>query len=106
MTAWSYSSISTFKQCPKKYYHLKVARDVKDVGSSAMLYGNELHSAAEEYIRDGNSLPDKFNFIQKSLDSLNKIEGDKHCEIRMGITKDGTKYLPSKFLGRMYGGVG
>ena len=65
MTAWSYSSISTFKQCPKKYYHLKVARDVKDVGSSAMLYGNELHSAAEEYIRDGNSLPDKFNFIQK-----------------------------------------
>ena len=100
MTAWSYSSISTFKQCPKKYYHLKVARDVKDVGSSAMLYGNELHSAAEEYIRDGNSLPDKFSFIQKSLDSLNKIEGDKHCEIRMGITKDGTNYSPSKFFGK------
>ena len=51
MTAWSYSSISTFKQCPKKYYHLKVAKDVKDIGSEAMLYGNQVHTAADDYIK-------------------------------------------------------
>ena len=53
MTAWSYSSLKTFEQCPKKYYHLKVAKDVKDKGSSAMFYGNEVHKAAEQYMKEG-----------------------------------------------------
>ena len=30
MTAWSYSSIKTFDQCPKKYFHLKIAKDIQD----------------------------------------------------------------------------
>ena len=89
MSAWSYSSLNTFKQCPKKYYHLKVAKDVKDVGSSAMYYGNEVHKAAEDYIKEGVPIPSKFKFLQRPLDSLSKIDGDKHCEIRMGVTKQG-----------------
>ena len=28
--AWSYSSITLFDQCPKKYYHLRVAKDIKE----------------------------------------------------------------------------
>ena len=42
MPAWSYSSLKTFQQCPKKYYHIKVAKDVKDEGSEATIYGKEL----------------------------------------------------------------
>ena len=26
---WSYSSLKTFQQCPKKYYHLRIAKDIK-----------------------------------------------------------------------------
>ena len=100
MTAWSYSSLSTFKQCPKKYYHLKVAKDVKDVGSSAMYYGNEVHKAAEDYIKDGVPIPPKFKFLQRPLDVLNKIDGDKHCEIRMGVTKQDNEYTPTGFFGK------
>ena len=100
MTAWSYSSLSTFKQCPKKYYHLKVAKDVKDVGSSAMYYGNQVHKAAEDYIKDGVPIPTKFKFLQRPLDVLNKIDGDKHCEIRMGVTKQDNEYTPTGFFGK------
>ena len=80
MTAWSYSSISTFKQCPKKYYHLKVAKDVKDTGSEAMLYGNQVHKAAEDFIKKGTPIPKKFEYLNPIVNSLNSIEGDKHCE--------------------------
>ena len=52
MTAWSYSSLNTFKQCPKKYYHLKVVKDIKDKGNDATIYGQEVHTAAEEFVRD------------------------------------------------------
>ncbi len=104
MTAWSYSSLSTFKQCPKKYYHLKVAKDVKDVGSSAMYYGNEVHKAAEDYIKTNTPIPAKFNYIKKTLDSLNNIEGEKHCEIRMALPKTVTLISLLGSLPKTFGG--
>ena len=99
MTAWSYSSVNTFKQCPKKYYHLKVAKDVKDRGNAATAYGSRVHSAAEKYIRDGKPLEREYKFLQGTLDAFNSIEGDKHCEIRLGVSKDGEAFKPAKFFG-------
>jgi len=100
MTAWSYSSISTFKQCPKKYYHLKVAKDVRDTGSEAMLYGNQVHKAAEHFIKDGTPIPKKFEYLNPIVNSLNAIEGDKHCELRFGISYDGEKHKETKFFAK------
>lgn len=84
--SWSYSSLKTFQQCPKKYYHIKVAKDFKDKDSTATIYGKEVHKAAEEYIRDGTPIPEKFKFIEPTLEALNKIPGDKYCELQMGLT--------------------
>jgi hypothetical protein len=85
---WSYSSISTFKQCPRKYYRLKVVKDIKEPEAAHLLYGTAVHKAAEEYVRDGTPIPEKYAFIKPQLDSLIKIEGVKHCEIKMGLTKE------------------
>lgn len=100
MTAWSYSSIKTFEQCPKKYYHLKVAKDVKDYGNEATRYGNEVHKAAEKYIRDGEEVPKKFSFLNRMLDSLNSLEGEKHCELKFAVAFDGKEYKPTKFMAK------
>ncbi len=99
MTAWSYSSISTFKQCPKKYYHLKVAKDVKEKPSEAMRYGNALHKAAELFIKDGTPLG-KFSFMQRTMDSLLRIKGEPHCELRLGVAKEEDEYTPTTFYGK------
>jgi len=96
--SWSYSSIKTFQQCPKKYYHLKVAKDVKDEGSEATIYGQELHKAAEDYIKDDVALPPQFAFMQDLLDSLKKIPGEKHCELKLGIAKRDGKYVACDFF--------
>jgi hypothetical protein len=86
LPAWSYSSIKLFDQCPKKYYHLRVIKDVKEPPTDAIMYGKQFHEAAELYIRDGKSIPPQFAFIQPSLDALKAIEGEKHCELEMGLT--------------------
>ena len=88
MTAWSYSSIKTFDQCPKKYYHLKVAKDVKDIPGEAALYGTAVHEAAEHFVKDGTPIPEKFAFMRPIVEKLNSIDGDKHCELRLGVTAD------------------
>tara|TARA_Y100001938_G_C8075178_1_gene425593 strand:- start:702 stop:1364 length:663 start_codon:yes stop_codon:yes gene_type:complete len=97
MTAWSYSRVNTFKQCPKKYYHLNVKKDVKDTGSAATRYGGRVHRAAEKYIKEGKPLDREYNFMQGTLDVLNKIEGEKHCELRLGVSKEDDGYIPTSF---------
>jgi len=99
MTAWSYSSIKTFDQCPKKYYHLKVAKDVRDEGSTATVYGTEVHTAAEEFIRDGTPVPNKFSFMVPALEVLNRIPGKKYCEVKLGVAYDGEQYTATDFFG-------
>lgn len=100
MTAWSYSSIKTFDQCPKKYYHLKVAKDVKDVPGEAAIYGTAVHEAAELFIKDGTPIPEKFAYIRPTVERLAAIDGDKHCELRLGVSKTDTGYEPTTFFGK------
>ena len=88
MTAWSYSSIKTFDQCPKKYYHLKVAKDVTEPQSEAMLFGNEIHKIAENYVSKGAPVPEKYKQIEAALESVRNIEGEKLCENKLGLTQD------------------
>lgn len=98
MTAWSYSSIKTFDQCPKKYYHLRVAKDVKDEPGEAADYGTAVHLAAEEYIRDGVPIPDKFAFMRPIVEKLAALPGEKHCELKLGVTKASWGYDPCGFF--------
>jgi RecB family exonuclease len=100
MTTWSYSSLKTFEQCPKKYYHLKIAKDVKDEGNQATVYGNEVHKAAEDYIKLGTPVPDKYGYMRPILDSLAALPGEKHCELKLGVAYDGAEYTPTTFFGK------
>lgn len=85
---WSFSSLKTFQQCPKKYYHVKIAKDVVESDTQATLYGRSVHSAAEEYVRDGTPLPKPYEYIKPYLDTLSAIPGDKYCELELGLTEN------------------
>ncbi len=85
---WSYSSIKLFEQCPRKYFHLRVLKDIQEPESEAMLYGTQFHKAAEDYIKDGTPIPSAFNFVKPVLDNLKSLPGEKLCEYQMGITAD------------------
>jgi len=85
---WSYSSLDMFKQCPQKYYRLRVKKDVVEPESEAMRYGTEAHKAAEDFIRDGTPVPERFAFMRDPLERLAAKEGEKLCEYKMGLTKN------------------
>ena len=85
---WSFSSLKTFQQCPKKYYHTKVAKDVVEPDTTATLYGKSVHKAAEEFIRDGIPVPPEYDYVRPMLEQLNQIPGVKYCEYEMGLRED------------------
>jgi hypothetical protein len=94
---WSYSSLDLFKQCPHKYYRLRVAKDIKEPESDAMIYGKEVHLAAEEFIRDGKPVPEKYAFMRELLEPVRKITGQHLCEYRLGLTR---ALEPCEFFGK------
>jgi len=85
---WSFSKIKAFEQCPKKFYHLKVAKDYKEVETEAMRYGTEVHAAAEHYVRDGVEIPEAYAYMKPALDALLAKKGARLCEYKMGLTGD------------------
>ena len=91
---WSYSSISLFQQCPRKYYRLRVTKDVVEPPQEHLRYGSAVHKAAEEFIRDGTDLPPKFEMFRPQLAAMKALNGEKHCEYEMGLKKD---FTPCKF---------
>jgi len=86
--AWSYSRIKNFETCPKQYYHVKVLGEFPFEGTAATQYGTEFHTAAENFIRNGEELPGKFVQYAPLMETLRARPGEKHCELKMGLTKD------------------
>jgi hypothetical protein len=85
---WSYSSLSLFKQCPHKYYRLRIVKDIVEPPAEHLNYGLEVHKAAEDYLGKGTPIPEKYIFIKEHLDRLNLIEGKKLCEYKMGLNSN------------------
>ena len=85
--AWSFSGLKTFVNCPKKFYHLKVLKDVKEPEGEQARYGVLVHTAAEDYVRDGTAIPPQFEFIKPALDSLIAMKGEKFCELKVALTE-------------------
>jgi PD-(D/E)XK nuclease superfamily len=98
--AWSYSSITLFDQCPKKYFHLRVAKDTKEPESDAMMYGKDVHLAAENYIKDGTPIPEKYAYLKPMLEKLNTIDGEKLCEYKMGLKKENGRLVACDFFAK------
>lgn len=86
--SWSFSSIRAFDKCPKQYYHTKVIKDYQeDFQTEPILYGNEFHAAAEDYVSGSvDTLDPRFDYAQSALDRLKGMKGEKLCEYKMGLT--------------------
>lgn len=85
---WSYSRIKAFDTCPKQFYHTHILKQFPFKETEAMRYGTEFHKAAEEFIRDAKPVPDRFGFAKEALEVLAEKPGEKHCELKFGLTED------------------
>jgi hypothetical protein len=85
---WSHSSLKDYEGCPRRYHEVKVLKNYPFKDTDATIYGKELHTAAELYIKEDTPLPPQFAFLQGTLDALKAKPGRKLCEHQMGVTKD------------------
>lgn len=87
MPPWTYSQLESFETCPRKHYHLKVARDVVEPPGPHAEWGTRVHTAMENYIKEGTPLPEGMTQWDGILGKISSIKGDKHCEMKMALDK-------------------
>jgi len=78
---------------------LKVLKDIKDYGNEATIYGQEVHKACEDYVKDDVEIPEKFAYVRGVVEAIKRMDGDKHTELKLGVKKVEGGYEPCKFLG-------
>lgn len=85
---WSHSSLTTYMSCPKKFYHLKVVKDVQDSTNDAAIWGNDLHLALENRLREKVPLPPEMAMYEEYAAAIEKRPGEMYIEQQLSITKN------------------
>lgn len=87
---WSYSSLKQYQNCPKQYHEIRVLKNYIVKENEAMIYGKEVHTALENYVRDGVELAKNYQRFKGMVDKLIDIPGDKYPELEMALTYNKT----------------
>ncbi len=87
----SFSSLKQFDNCPKRYFHQRIEKSVKDEGGEAAVYGEVVHKALEERVRDKKPLPPALKKHEEVCAQFENIPGvEVFAEQEMVLTKEFT----------------
>jgi len=86
--AWSFSKLKNFETCPKRHWHIDLARDVKEEESEHLAYGDYIHKAFAKSITENIPLPIDIAHLQKWVNRYTTTPGDIKVEQKLAIDKD------------------
>ncbi|PZO72289.1 MAG: hypothetical protein DI640_13020 [Sphingomonas taxi] len=94
--SWSHSRLQTYKVCPKQFYHMYVAKDVRDDGPKhpTTVWGEEVHKAIEYYINADIPLPPNMQQYAPWA-TLAKQLPNARAEVRLGVS---VSWQPTEFF--------
>lgn len=84
-TAFSYSRLNNFDECPKKFHALAIAKTYKEKETEAMSYGKAVHKALELRVAHGKPLPGHLAHLEPLSQSIVGDPGIKRTELQMAI---------------------
>src|SRR5262245_4188386 len=98
--SWSWSRLKNYRSCPKRHYHLEIAKDVKEPESEAVKWGHRFHDQMAQYIEKGTALPVTMARYEKlaKLARDRKLEG-KDVQVELKLALD-DQYRPSEWFDR------
>jgi hypothetical protein len=89
--AWSYSRLTAFETCPRRYHETQVLKNKWPEPRSAQLdWGDTVHVAMANALRTGTPLPTVFQIFQHWIDKVANTPGELLVEddCRWAITRE------------------
>ena len=74
----SFSALKMYENCPKRYMHQRINKEVRDEGGEASKYGERIHEALELRLKDKTPLTDETKHYEVLCVAMEKAaEGGK-----------------------------
>lgn len=92
LVAWSFSALSMFENCRRKYWAVKVAKKVSDANQYNISGDNE-HQSIQHHLQKGMALPPSLQPLQPLFDQVRAAPGEQFVEYSMCLKQD---FTPTK----------
>ena len=69
----SFSAIKMYENCPKRYYHQRVLKEVKDQGGEATIWGERVHKFLEDRLAKATEVPQEVARYDPLCQSIVKL---------------------------------
>ena len=88
MTAWSFSSLEQFRNCPKQYQEVRVLKNFKEDDTVEWrVWGNRVHEALALALKNNTKLPPDMDVWSSLIDKFRKLKGRLLTEQQMALTE-------------------
>ncbi|MAK80390.1 PD-(D/E)XK nuclease family protein [Phenylobacterium sp.] len=84
----SFSSIKMYENCPKRYYHQRITKEVQDTGSDATIYGERVHEALEHRLDKKVELPSESKAYEPLCKSIEGLGGTLQVEQKLTLSEN------------------
>lgn len=95
--AWSFTSLTQYRNCPKQYHEVRVLRNFKEEKDETALWGDRVHKAFEAALRDQVPLPYGMEVWQPVVEQVRPWKGVLSVENQLCITE---AYQPCEWFAK------
>ena len=88
LQAWSYSRLTSYETCPRRYYGISVAKTLIEEPSQAMQDGNAVHKAFELFLKNGAHLPLHLRQYEPVLAKIKSAPGEMVVEQQIALNSN------------------
>jgi CRISPR/Cas system-associated exonuclease Cas4 (RecB family) len=86
--AWSYSRLSSYELCPKKYHEESILRNYPFVKNEQAIYGEYVHEKFQKFLSLGEPLPLDLKHWTTVMTLLRDAPGEKQIEHQIALDTD------------------
>ena len=86
--SWSWSRLKNYRACPKRHYHVDLAKDYKEAEGEQLIWGNQVHDALAKRLAKKTPLPSTMQSYEGWAAGAEAVGGKVLVENKLGMTKD------------------
>ena len=86
--AWSYSALTAFETCPRRFQLTRVTKQVREPQTEATIWGNKVHKALEDFAKSGKPLSPDLKKYEKYVKKIQSYEGKRVVEERVALDRN------------------
>lgn len=94
---WSYSSVTAFETCPRRFKMTRLTKEVVEAQTEATIHGNEVHKAIEHHLLGKQYLPEKYAKYIPIVEKVKATPGKRLVEFKFALTKS---FKPTEFFAK------